>query len=232
MKQRFELNVKPFCLGILVGLGVLLPLGMAHASIASTKHNLSTSGTGTVKSTDETEICIFCHTPHQAIKNDNIPLWNHTLSSEASYGVYTSPTFDGASSVADLGGTNAATAAVSNLCLSCHDGTIAINSLNNPSNALGGNPNMTGTGAGGVMPSGTSNIGNDLTDDHPVNFRYDTALATTDGALADPATLTGVRLFNGFVQCASCHDPHESVNPAFLRVDNAGSALCLKCHNK
>ena len=211
--------------------GVLLAsVNVVHASIASTKHNLSTTGTGAVKSTDETEICIFCHTPHQAIKNSNIPLWNHDLSSTASYGVYTSPTFDGTAQ--DLGGTNAGNAAVSNLCLSCHDGTIAINSLNNPSNATGANPTMTGTGAGGVMPAGTSNIGADLTDDHPVNFLYDTSLASTDGALHNPDNLTGVRLFNGYVQCASCHDPHESVNATFLRVDNAGSALCLKCHNK
>ncbi len=213
-------------------IGMLAAAGAAHASISSTKHNLSINGTGTVHSTNETEICIFCHTPHQAIKNDNIPLWNHTLSSEASYGVYTSPTFDGASTIQDLGGTDATTAAVSNLCLSCHDGTIAINSLNNPSNATGANPTMVGTGTGGVMPAGTSNIGNDLTDDHPVNFRYDAALYAADSSLNDPAGLTGVRLFNGYVQCASCHDPHESTNPTFLRVDNSGSALCLKCHNK
>lgn len=219
-------------LGVAVLAGLLASANTAYASIASTKHNLSISGTGTVKSTDETEICIFCHTPHQAIKNNNIPLWNHNLSSTASYGVYTSPTFDGASSISDLGGTNAATAAVSNLCLSCHDGTIAINSLNNPSNATGGNPTMTGTAAGGVIPAGTSNIGTDLTDDHPVNFLYDAALYAADNSLHDPSGLTGVRLFNGFVQCASCHDPHESTNATFLRVDNTGSALCLKCHNK
>ncbi len=91
---------------------------------------------------------------------------------------------------------------------------------------------MTGTGAGGVMPAGTSNIGADLTDDHPVNFRYDAALFAADNSLHDPSGLTGVRLFNGFIQCASCHDPHESTNSTFLRVDNTGSALCLKCHNK
>ncbi len=219
-------------LGVVALVGILAPINTVDASIVSTKHNLSITGTGTVKSTDETEVCIFCHTPHQAIKNDNIPLWNHDLSATASYGVYTSPTFDGSSSITDLGGTNAATAAVSNLCLSCHDGTIAINSLNNPSNATGGNPTMTGTGAGGVMPAGTSNIGADLTDDHPVNFRYDAALYAADSSLNDPSGLTGVRLFNGYVQCASCHDPHESTNATFLRVDNSGSALCLKCHNK
>ncbi len=219
-------------LGMAVLAGMLASANTVYASVAATKHNLSISGTGTVKSTDETEICIFCHTPHQAIKNDNIPLWNHALSSTASYGVYTSPTFDGYTTASELGGTNAATAAVSNLCLSCHDGTIAINALNNPSNATGGNPTMTGTAAGGEIPAGPSNIGADLTDDHPVNFRYDAALYAVDGSLHDPAGLTGVRLFNGYVQCASCHDPHESTNPTFLRVDNTGSALCLKCHNK
>ena len=224
-------HLKPLSAGLVMLLGLLVTV--AHASIVNTKHNLSTSGTGSVVSTDETEICIFCHTPHQSIKNDNIPIWNHTLSSEASYGVYTSPTFDGSASIQDLGGTDATTAAVSNLCLSCHDGTVAINSLNNPSNALGSNPTMNGTGSGGVMPAGASNLGNDLTDDHPVNFVFDAALYTADPSLNDPATLTGgVRLFNGYVQCASCHDPHESVNPTFLRVDNSGSALCLTCHNK
>jgi len=64
------------------------------------------------------------------------------------------------------------------------------------------------------------------------NFAYDAALYAADPSLNDPSGLTGVRLFNGYVQCASCHDPHESVNPAFLRVDNSGSALCLRCHNK
>lgn len=35
-----------------------------------------------------------------------------------------------------------------------------------------------------------------------------------------------------FVECASCHDPHTSANPTFLRVSNAGSAVCLACHVK
>ena len=35
-----------------------------------------------------------------------------------------------------------------------------------------------------------------------------------------------------FVECASCHDPHVSANPTFLRISNAGSAVCLACHIK
>ena len=42
------------------------------------------------------------------------------------------------------------------------------------------------------------------------------------------------------VECASCHDPHgvpsgapgSTFNPTFLRVPNAGSAVCLTCHAK
>ena len=39
-----------------------------------------------------------------------------------------------------------------------------------------------------------------------------------------------------FVECASCHDPHNVTGGAtdvqFLRISNAGSAVCLACHNK
>lgn len=207
--------------------------GPAHAGIADTKHNLSMSGTGSIKSTDNPEICIFCHTPHDAIKNDNIPLWNHTLSSVATYGVYTSPTFN-ATDAAEVGGVTAETAAVTNLCLSCHDGTVAINSLNNASNI---NPTTTMQGtSGGMLPAGNSNLGSHLTNDHPINFTYDAALVTADGGLHAPGSLTNARLFNGKVQCASCHDPHTSDTSggkgAFLRASMNGSALCLECHNK
>ncbi len=230
MKYCRRLGYYGVVLSVVVMWGLV---SVAQAGIATTKHNLSVAGPGNVKSIDETEICVFCHTPHRAIKNDNIPLWNHNLSTTGNYGVYTSPTFDGKTTIQDLGGTDATTAAVSNLCLSCHDGTIAINALNNPSNANpNGIPTMGGTNADGTIPNGAARLGTDLTDDHPINFLYDSALFAIDNSLNDPATLSGVVLFNGTVQCASCHDPHNSVNPTFLRVNNTGSALCLRCHNK
>lgn len=223
----------PGLAGILVALLAALSSGAIAAGIADTKHNLSVTGTGTIKSTDQTEICVFCHTPHDAIKNDNIPLWNHTLSTTAAYGTYSSPTFD-ATDAAEIGGVDATTAAVSNLCLSCHDGSVAVNSLNNPSNAR-----PTTTMAGGVTNiTGSANLGSSSTalkNDHPVNFTYDAALAAADGGLKAPGSLTGVKLFNDKVQCASCHDPHTSQDPtgmAFLRVSMSGSTLCLSCHDK
>lgn len=43
------------------------------------------------------------------------------------------------------------------------------------------------------------------------------------------ATLTGAQ---PFVECASCHDPHTDQQATFLRISNAGSAVCLACHIK
>lgn len=204
-------------------------------SITQTKHNLSSSGTGTIKSTDQTEICVFCHTPHDAIKTPAIPLWNHKLSTISSYGVYQSPTMN-AIDLTDVGVSNPSQVAVSNLCLSCHDGTVALNSFNNPSN-MRPTTTMTGVGPNGGIPLGNSNLGTDLTNDHPVNFTFDNTLYQADKTLHDPAGGLGgkVKLFAGKVQCASCHDPHASQDPsgkAFLRDTMVGSQLCMNCHNK
>lgn len=219
--------------GFLLALLVTFSGGALAVGIADTKHNLSTTGTGTIKSSDQTEICVFCHTPHDAIKNDNIPLWNHTLSATAAYGVYTSPTFDGTAE--ELGGKTAANAGVSNLCLSCHDGTVAVNSMNNPSNAR---PTTTFAGDGKI-PAGATNLGataDALKNDHPVNFTYNPGSgAGLDSTLVATASLAGVKLFSDKVQCASCHDPHTSADPtgkALLRVSMSGSTLCFACHNK
>ena len=34
------------------------------------------------------------------------------------------------------------------------------------------------------------------------------------------------------VEYGSCHDPHNTANGTFLRKSNAGSGVCLTCHNK
>jgi len=197
----------------------------AHAqSVVGTPHDLSTNLPTTQR------VCVFCHTPHQpdAPFFDVDPLWNHTLSAVASYGVYDSTTFDGSATIADIGGGST----VSNLCLSCHDGTIGIGSLyNDPNDGTGGEETPTNVA---TLMTGNALVGTNLTNDHPVNFTYDTGLATTDGELVDPAGSATVQalLFGGTVQCASCHDPHDNTNTSFLVVSNAASALCLTCHIK
>ena len=60
----------------------LIPLTV-FAGVGNTKHNLSVSGPGPAQATSETEICIFCHTPHNA--SPGTPLWNHELSTVSDY---------------------------------------------------------------------------------------------------------------------------------------------------
>jgi predicted CXXCH cytochrome family protein len=112
------------------------------------------------------------------------------------------------------------------LCLSCHDGTIAIGDVVSeqaPIVMLGG---IT------TLPPGPSLLGTDLSDDHPISFAYDSILSSQRQDLVDPVVLTGdVKLDkSGQVQCTSCHDPHSDDNGKFLSVGNRGGALCLTCH--
>jgi predicted CXXCH cytochrome family protein len=85
-----------------------------------------------------------------------------------------------------------------------------------------------------TMPTGPSNLGTDLSHEHPVSFNYDSALVAANGQLNDPASLTGpVKLdHGGQLQCTACHDPHDNKYGQFLVMDNTtGSALCLTCHS-
>ena len=177
------------------------------------------------------QICLPCHTPHNA-QSDAAPLWNHELST-ATYLPYSSPTLD-----ADVGQPTGA----SKLCLSCHDGTVAVDSFGGDSgtifiDAFNADANLT----------------TDLSNDHPISFVYDTALATADPGLFDPSTtivtigsgafsktgtITDVMLENNVLQCQGCHSVHNdfvagtAISDALLKISIGGSNLCLACHNK
>src|SRR3990167_8530151 len=88
-------------------------LGFAEGIVHS-KHNLSVTGSGEVKAAEETEICIFCHAPHTTTAQ--APLWNRYDSGQ-SYTTYTSTT---------LRAITRQPSGSSKLCLSCHDGTVAL----------------------------------------------------------------------------------------------------------
>ncbi len=202
----------------------------AQGGILGTKHNLSVTGPGPIKAVSETEVCVFCHTPHNA--NPLLPpLWNREFSS-ANYTPYDSPSLQAA-----VGQPNG----YSKLCLSCHDGTIAIGAVRNL-RGQSATIQLQNTGPGGVMPAGPTLIGTNLLNDHPISFVFDQALRAADGELVDPSTLTDrIRLYPGTnpgvrdsVQCTTCHDPHTVEFPKFLRKSPKGQAdnLCLTCHQK
>ena len=196
---------------------VLLTVACANAEIATTKHNLSISGPGPIKSLTEQEICIYCHAPHRARTTSGV-LWNRE-DSTATYTQYQSSSLQ-----AIVGQPTGA----SKLCLSCHDGTIALGKLVSRQTEI--------PFAGGIrfLPEGDTKLGTDLSDDHPVSFVYDESLASENGELVSPSTLTNtVKLDqSGELQCTACHDPHEDSFGEFLVRPNNFSELCVTCHTR
>jgi len=225
------------------------------ADVRGTKHNFSATPDGTatpsggrvpvrnIKANTETQVCVFCHTPHNAesgalgsgANTYSAPLWNRKLSQET-YQAYDSSSMN-ASSVELSAGPGGG----SKLCLSCHDGTMGVDKVG----VLNGVKNPVITMAGGAtnvkMPGDpttgyTRNLGVELKADHPISFTYDTALANADGELRVPdGVIVGNRvggttppklpLDKGQMQCTTCHDPHlrdnatGNGNAKFLRLN-------------
>ncbi|MEI6575406.1 MAG: cytochrome c3 family protein [Bacteroidota bacterium] len=186
-------------------------------TIVGSKHDFSTASWNSTG-----EICKVCHTPHGAALVANAPLWSHATST-ATYTVYSSPTLNAGTPAGTIGQPSAS----SKLCLSCHDNTVAI----------GGTTFIATVGT----PVGYSNVGIDLSNDHPISFTYDAALVALDAGLKAVTSPSGIgsgtigssMLLGGKMECASCHDVHNGAGIAHLLVkSNAASALCLTCHSK
>lgn len=218
-----------FCTLLLLALGTPLH---AKLSVFDSPHNLSIYGgrgraTGQpgVTIAGEQRVCVFCHVPHNATAGT--PLWSRSLSSETTeYTPYRSSTM-----AADPKPDRPTGA--SRLCLSCHDGTIALSRYAGSQNISGvAIPNQTGLN--------NPNLSTDLSDDHPISFSYTGALAVKSHLASPQALPQEVRLERGTtVECTTCHDPHDNQYGNFLVMNNgdasrpgfvAGSPLCTACH--
>ena len=196
---------------------LLLCVGWARAdeSILNSKHDLSTFGPGPIRALDESRVCIFCHVPHNA--SPAAPLWNrHNPTTH--YRIYRSDTTDARVNQPGAG---------SKLCLSCHDGSIAVGLTLN--RAAPDPIPMTHP----YIPSGPTNLTNDLSDDHPIGFRYDRALANRDLQIRPPQLVDHrIKLGErGELECTACHDPHNDELGSFLRITEREGALCTTCHD-
>ena len=169
--------IKTCILCLSAGLLSIVSFSAAAGSVAdaTSKHNMSGTGGGQNFGATSTEVCVYCHTPHGADTSASVPLWNKKLPSGAGYTRYISSTIDGANG--DLA------TAPSLACLSCHDGTQAMDSvINRPGSGLydanGVRMGGIGTGfmAGDVSAPGLGgtipNLTQDLSDDHPVSIEY------------------------------------------------------------
>jgi predicted CXXCH cytochrome family protein len=214
MRQAAVRIVMPLVFFALVVTYRITVTAQVGVSSPSNPHNLSASGQGGVKSETTTEICIFCHAPHNS--SPAPPLWNQ-LESGATYTAYSSSTM-AASPGAPTGSAK--------LCLSCHDGTVAIGAT-----LSRGRIEMSGVDAAGRM-TGAAALGANLSDDHPISF-----VPVPRPEIGNPPAGDAVQLDrHGMLQCRTCHDPHEQENDPvtkkFLVKSNSASALCLTCHQK
>ncbi|MEN8205566.1 MAG: cytochrome c3 family protein [Pseudomonadota bacterium] len=179
-----------YCKALLGFLLITVWAGYASAGVVGSQHDLTTAGAAQGGTANTDEVCVFCHTPHGSDVNAPVPLWNKVLGAPGTYTQYSSlqtPTFDGQ---------EAPVGSVSLACLSCHDGTQAMDVVINLPGSGGHNPAgaeidpiALGTMAGTPVP----NLGTDLTDDHPISVQYGGGGAlvtdpdgTFTGLLGDP----------------------------------------------
>lgn len=221
---------------VLAGLAALARPAIAQwpngSVVTQTVHNLSrTARVDPMRNfiSQYDEACIYCHTPHGG--RTERPLWNRRLST-GSYRMPETPV----SMVMDAQPTGTA-----KLCLSCHDGTVALDDVLNPPlthtgpNAPGETIKRCATDCHkGGSPEGGFNwekvwFDTDLRRQHPFSIAYEPARATGFQPVA-AVEAAGLRLEDGKVQCNTCHDPHTQQNRKFLRVPNTGGSLCLVCH--
>ena len=184
-------------------------------------HNLTQNSGSSIYVPAGSTGCTFCHAPHSGLGGVT-PLWNQDLS-KAQYTPYTSTTYR------QTGNTQPPLGVTSSLCLSCHDGTVAVGQ-----SAVYGKIQTTGNWDNG------DSFGQNLSSSHPFSLVTPikdsanlVASLVSQGKTADP---TGqVKLVNGNVECTSCHDPHVQFNDRiaqqFLVRDSSNGQMCLACHD-
>jgi len=201
-------------------------------------HDFSVSGGSSQwRSATETEVCIFCHTPHNAKPAKflwNKAVNNNSFSNPNYFRLYTSSAT--LTSVTKASSLTASSPSL--LCLSCHDGKTAINVLHNSR----GGTDASGDGyPDGSRYDGTPHViqdaysfetsstlhynlgaaadgsngaqGDDLTNDHPIGFSYSEVLAERSvglHTLAD-AKNAGIRFFDidGKIAKVECSSCHN-----------------------
>jgi hypothetical protein len=262
-------------LPLMVVLGLVTAVGWAQnaskTAIVKSPHDLTndTWNAGTGDAAVTTNLCFFCHITHKTVTSSSgiiggtvgstnpapgYLLWNHQISATTSYGVYSSDSFQnlltqtGSAGPTDLGaGNTLSTLTVSNLCLSCHDGTVAIGSFYEGGMGLPANGSQWNNGHGDSTNMYSGMEISDLSKSHPVHFPYTATLASA-GTLKIPASVNSVDgngavpLYGGGgnLECSTCHDPHNGATAvkgttfpfarSYLYNYTGTGGFCTYCH--
>lgn len=200
---------------------VCVPLGLSPAVAQSTvpnvdvlgTHNLA-GGTGGVSGPNSNS-CIYCHASHGGA---SATLWNQTLSNQP-YELYSSDTAQNTTMQPSI-------SRPSQLCLSCHDGTVAVGQ-----SIAYGKLRMSGN----MLPSDV--FGTKLAGSHPFSFQLpikDVSNLVPQLVASHTTKDTAVKLVDENIECSTCHNVHNQFidkrNQNFLVRDNANGQLCLACH--
>ena len=202
------------------------------AVIAGGPHDLSNgSAVRNSNATINGQTCVFCHVPHSG--STSLPLWNRSAPTGGAYQVYTSSTSNTVATGAGVA------AGISGACMSCHDGTIAMDVVTNVNGlpfgtaptggtvAFTAGPNKKATysnGTGGtanVMTGGLPFLGTDLRNDHPVAVTYQAAV-TADPSHYAAVTQVGAKIY---VNGAGGQLPLYGSSAATATVE------CASCHD-
>ncbi len=208
------------------------------------KHNLSYYNTGVLyKASDPNDprgrqICIFCHTPHNAVVNRG--LWNRQATNQV-FGQYSAPGLHirtDLKSISDYNEPNGS----SRLCLGCHDGVTALGAVVRGPNS-GSNIEITGNTAMAMYGTNVFNREKITNSHHPISFNY-ARVQQSIGSYKVISPGGKVKLDSeGRMQCTTCHDPHQTRDnelsfwvwdyiPPVPPADPPSShdAVCLSCH--
>lgn len=235
-----------------VGAIIANPVIGMHDPIIGSKHDFvglnkraGVRAMGGVAYADYGNPCVYCHLPPSEAMTDSamyggIEGWNRFSPAGENYKPFTSNTLD-----AQVRSPNS----ISLLCLSCHDGTMALDMvLFKPAEfktrqdaslhmKMNGGNNIDSCGKchdGRVAHDIKAKVlGTDSSDEHPFSLEYG-GMNWKDAGFKMPHKTNGfnngVKIYDGNVECASCHDIHSSTNEVLLTVRR--EILCETCHTK
>lgn len=247
-KDAYEVSVTTskgvLVASVLGGALIVISVTAMGGTVVGSRHDLSAfnqrgygADTGPMAGgsfNDYRETCVYCHTPHNS--GTAAPLWNRQLPEQTGYEMYSGPNFDSDPSIKSPDG-------ISLACLSCHDGSVAVDAVINkpkfhdwfdakvhyrmsPEGDVGsdscGKCHNRQRGAYGAL-SGAHDatiryLTKNLTDDHPISVPYPTF--SQDSAFNQPliSKEDGGRTFANGIQTfeedkIQCASCHDPHNP-------------------